>query len=61
MIKVLSLFLTVSGSTSSGLMPKNGLIGNPGLGAESSGEGRGVIMIPPVSGGGEGVRSEGGH
>lgn len=42
------IMLTLS-STRTGSMPKNGLMGNPGLGVESSGDGRGVIMIPPVS------------
>ncbi len=35
-------------------MPKNGVIGNPGLGVELSGDGLGDIMIPPVSEGGGG-------
>ncbi len=39
-------------------MPKNGVIGNPGLGVELSGDGLGDIMIPPVSEGG-GVRIRG--
>ena len=44
--------LTVSGLTRAGSIPKNGVIGNPGLGVESSGDGLGDIMIPPVSEGG---------
>ena len=39
-------------------MPKKGFMGKPGLGLRLLVEGRGVIMIPPVSdreGGGEGV------
>ena len=32
-----------------GSIPKNGIMGKPGLGVESLGAGRGVIIIPPVS------------
>ena len=32
-----------------GSTPKNGIMGKPGLGVESLGAGRGVIIIPPVS------------
>ena len=44
-----SLSIQTLSSTSTGSIPKKGLIGNPGLGVELSGEGRGVIIIPPVS------------
>ena len=40
----MTLSLTSTRST-----PKNGLMGNPGLGVESSGAGRGPIITPPVS------------
>ena len=42
-----------------GSIPKNGFIGKPGLGVRLLVDGRGVIMMPPVSGGrgGERVKS----
>ena len=49
LMTLISIHVQTLSSTSTGSMPKNGLMGNPGLGVELSGEGRGVIIIPPVS------------
>ena len=41
-----------------GSIPKNGFIGKPGLGVRLLVDGRGVIMMPPVSGGRGGESEE---
>ena len=48
-VKGVAMLLLTCSSISTGSMPKNGLMGKPGLGVESSGPGRGVMAMPPVS------------
>ena len=43
------LYVHTSLLYNTGSTPKNGDMGNPGLGVELSADGRGVIAIPPVS------------